>query len=149
MKNRKIALGPGAASLILIAVVLSLSMMGMLTLISAKNDDNLSKRNAETIRENYFLFSAAERSAAELDAMLTDCRNTGGNEEKYFELIAESLPMEKTMEDGMIYWEEKQDGRVLHCTVKILPASEESRFTWIARYLSAEEEEGDEDEEWN
>lgn len=146
MKNRKIALGPGAASLILIAVVLSLSMMGMLTLISARNDDSLSRRNAETIAINYSLFSAAEHSAAELDAVLTECRNTCSNDEEYLESVAEVLPMEMTLEDGMIYWEENQDDRVLCCTVKILPISEKLRFSWVARNLTAE---GDEEEEWN
>lgn len=146
MKNRKIALGPGAASLILIAVVLSLSMMGMLTLISARNDDNLSRRNAETIQENYSLFSAAEHSVAELDQVLTACRESCGSDEEYFERVAENLPMEMTMEDDTIYWEENSDARTLFCTVRILPMSDKTRYKWIAHNLSAE---GNEDEEWN
>ena len=50
MSRRKIALGPGAASLILIVVVLSLCMMAMLTQISAGNDDNLWSRRAEMVQ---------------------------------------------------------------------------------------------------
>ena len=38
MKKQKIAFGPGAASLILIAVVLALSVLTVLTMISARND---------------------------------------------------------------------------------------------------------------
>ena len=46
MNKRKVALGPGAASLILIVVVLALCMMAMLTQISARNDYNLCSRSA-------------------------------------------------------------------------------------------------------
>ena len=48
--KRKVALGPGAASLILIVVVLSLCMMAMLTQIGARNDYNLCKRSAEMVQ---------------------------------------------------------------------------------------------------
>ena len=38
MNKRKVALGPGAASLILIVVVLSLSMLAMLAQVGVRSD---------------------------------------------------------------------------------------------------------------
>ena len=70
MNKRKIALGPGAASLILIVVVLSLCMMAMLTQISARNDYNLCARSAEMVQRVYELNARSEQKLAELDALL-------------------------------------------------------------------------------
>ncbi len=53
MNKRKIALGPGAASLILIVVVLSLCMLAMLAQIGSRNDYSLSSRSAAMITSVY------------------------------------------------------------------------------------------------
>ena len=68
MNKRKVALGPGAASLILIVVVLALCMMSMLTQISARNDYNLCSRSAEMVQRVYELNALSEQKLAELDA---------------------------------------------------------------------------------
>ena len=70
MSKRKVALGPGAASLILIVVVLSLCMMAMLTQISARNDYNLCSRSAEMVQRVYELNAQSEEKLAELDRIL-------------------------------------------------------------------------------
>ena len=54
--KRKIALGPGAASLILIVVILSLCMLTMLMQIGARNDLSLASRGTEMITRVYELF---------------------------------------------------------------------------------------------
>ena len=41
-RKSSLSLGPGASSLILIFVVLSMSILGMLSLLTARNDLNLS-----------------------------------------------------------------------------------------------------------
>ena len=74
MNKRKIALGPGAASLILIVVVLSLCMLAMLTQIAAKNDYNLCTRSAEMVQKVYELNAQSEQKYASLDAMLVSAR---------------------------------------------------------------------------
>ena len=53
MNKRKVALGPGAASLILIVVVLSLAMLAMLMQISSRNDVSLASRSAEMTARVY------------------------------------------------------------------------------------------------
>ena len=64
MNKRKVALGPGAASLILIVVVLSLCMMAMLTQISARSDYNLCTRSAEMVQRVYELNAQSEQKLA-------------------------------------------------------------------------------------
>ena len=61
MNKRKVALGPGAASLILIIVVLSLCMIAMLTQIAAKNDYNLCARSADMVQRVYELNAQSEQ----------------------------------------------------------------------------------------
>ena len=70
MSRKKIAVGPGASSLILIAVVLALSMLTMLTMLSARSDEALALRSLQTRQEVYGLFAAGEKSLAALDAEL-------------------------------------------------------------------------------
>ncbi len=50
MNQREYRIGPGAASLMLLVVVLSMSVLGMLALMSARSDENLSLRSAEVAR---------------------------------------------------------------------------------------------------
>ena len=50
MNQREYRIGPGAASLMLLVVVLSMSVLGMLALMSARSDENLSLRSAEVLR---------------------------------------------------------------------------------------------------
>ena len=78
--KRKIALGPGAASLILIVVALSLAMMAMLTIIAAKNDYSLCSRSASMIEQVYALNAASEKRLSELDAVVAKAAKEQGGE---------------------------------------------------------------------
>ena len=55
MNKRKVALGPGAASLILIVVVLSLSMLAMLAQLCA------AQRNRQIVRRSWIWWGRACR----------------------------------------------------------------------------------------
>ena len=92
MNKRKIALGPGAASLILIVVVLSLCMLAMLAQIGARNDYSLSSRSAEMITRVYELRDQSERRMAELDTVLVRCSAEGQDREAFLAKVAENLP---------------------------------------------------------
>lgn len=61
MNQREYRIGPGAASLMLLVVVLSMSVLGMLALMSARSDENLSLRSAEVARQVAELNVSAER----------------------------------------------------------------------------------------
>ena len=69
-RKSNVSFGPGAASLILIVVILSMGVLGMLALMNARNDAQLSRSSIEVVAAGYALNDRAERSVAKLDAVL-------------------------------------------------------------------------------
>ena len=146
MNKRKVALGPGAASLILIVVVLSLCMMAMLTQIGARNDYNLCKRSAEMVQRVYELNAQSEKKLAELDAVLMAEQKNASGMDAYLKAVGEKLPEGMTLEEDKITWTEPLDNRNLQCVVQLLPPGEKQRTKWISHKLVVDEPE--EDWEW-
>lgn len=144
MNKRKVALGPGAASLILIVVVLSLCMMAMLTQIGARNDYNLCKRSAEMVQRVYELNAQSEKKLAELDAVLMAEQKNASGMDAYLKAVGEKLPEGMTLEEDKISWTEPLDNRNLQCVVQLLPPGEKQRTKWISHKLVVDEPE----EEW-
>lgn len=145
--KRKVALGPGAASLILIVVVLSLCMMAMLTQIGARNDYNLCKRSAEMVQRVYELNAQSEQKLAELDAVLVKAQQEAGSDQTaYLEKVETLLPEGMSLEEDRVTWTEPMDNRNLECIVQLLPPGEKERTKWISHKLRVEEPE--EDWEW-
>ena len=143
MNKRKVALGPGAASLILIVVVLSLCMMAMLTQISARSDYNLCTRSAEMVQRVYELNAQSEQKLAELDAVLVAARKDAGDMNAYLEKVEASLPEGMTLEEDTIQWTEPLDNRNLECIVRLLPLEDTQRTKWISHKLIVDEPEDD------
>ena len=144
MNKRKIALGPGAASLILIVVVLSLCMLAMLTQIASRNDFSLASRSAEMITRVYELSDRSERRLAELDAVLVRCRKEAGeDQEAYLALVEENLPDGMTLEEGVVSWTEPLDNRTMNCEVQLAGPGEMPRAQWTNYRLKVDEPEDD------
>ena len=143
MSKRKVALGPGAASLILIVVVLSLCMMAMLTQIGSRNDYNLCTRSAEMVQRVYELNAQSEQKLAELDALLVTAQKEATDMDAYLEKVEELLPEDMTLEDDQITWTEPLDNRNLECIVQLLPPGEKQRTKWISHKLIVDEPEDD------
>ena len=142
--KRKVALGPGAASLILIVVVLSLCMMAMLTQIGARNDYNLCKRSAEMVQRVYELNARSEQKLAELDAVLVKAQaEAGSNMEAYLKKVEELLPEGMSLDEEKVTWTEPLDNRNLECIVQLLQPGEKQRTRWISHKLLVEEPEDD------
>ena len=146
MNKRKIALGPGAASLILIIVVLALCMMSMLNQISARSDYNLCTRSAEMVQRVYELNAQSEQKLAELDKVLVEARKDAGGMDAYLKKVGASLPEGMTLEEDKVQWTEPLDNRNLECIVQVLPLEEKQRTKWISHKLVVDEPE--EDWEW-
>lgn len=145
MKQRKIALGPGAASLILIIVALSMCVLCMLTYISARNDLSLSLRSGEMIQRVYTLNDRSERTLALLDGVVAECAMKATDDENYHALVAESLPEGIYMEENLISWTEVEGDRALACVAVLAPWGETPRLQWGQHALTVETEE----EIWN
>lgn len=147
MKKRVIALGPGAASLILIVVALSMSVLGMLTLMSARGDRALAQRSVEMARNVAVLNDRAEESLCALDALLASCAERAGSQSEYEELIAGELPENMTLENGRIRWTEQQDDHALDCSAALSPWGEQPRCRWDGHGLTVQM--GGFDDLWN
>ena len=143
MNKRKVALGPGAASLILIIVVLSLCMIAMLTQIAAKNDYNLCARSADMVQRVYELNAQSEQKMAALDAVLLQARSDAGDMQAYLDKVKEMLPEGMELDEDRITWTEPLDNRNLECIVQLLPLEETQRAKWISHKLVVEEPEDD------
>ena len=143
MNKRKVALGPGAASLILIIVVLALCMMAMLNQISARSDYNLCTRSAEMVQRVYELNAQSEQKLAELDAVLVTARKDAGDMQAYLEKVEAALPEGMTLDEDTVRWTEPLDNRNLECVVQLLPPEETQRTKWISHKLVVDEPEDD------
>ena len=143
MNKRKVALGPGAASLILIVVALSLCMLAMLTQIGARSDYNLCTRSAAMIQRVYELNAQSEERFAELDAVLAKAKQDAGDMDAYLEKVGSSLPEGMTLEEDRVFWKEPLDNRNLECEVQLLPLEDSTRARWISHKLIVEEPEDD------
>ena len=139
MNKRKVALGPGAASLILIIVVLSLCMIAMLTQIAAKNDYNLCARSADMVQRVYELNAQSEQKRGALDTVLRQARGEAGDMKAYLGKVKEMLPEGMELEEDRITWTEPLDNRNLECIVQLLPLEETQRAKWISHKLVVED----------
>ena len=102
-KRSNISFGPGAASLILIFVVLTLSVLGMLSLMNARNDKALTQRNASVLECVYALSSEAERSRAVLDEVLWTLRPYCDQKDEYLDTLNLILDAAKNASEGDEY----------------------------------------------
>ena len=91
MNQREYRIGPGAASLMLLVVVLSMSALGMLAMMSARSDESLSLRSQDVARQVAELNVSAEQSLARLDAVLADAARTAQSEADYLARVEAAL----------------------------------------------------------
>ena len=143
--KRKIALGPDAASLILIVVALSLAMMAMLTIIAAKNDYSLCSRSASMIEQVYALNAASEKRLSELDAVVAKAAKEQGGE-AFLKEVEKNLPQGMSLEENLVTWSEPLENRTLTCAVQISGDGSQPRVKCVSHKLT--ENEPEEDWEW-
>ena len=140
-KQSRVSFGPGAASLILIVVILSMSVLGILSLMSARSDSRLSDRSAQVVEASYALMQSAEHTLSELDELALSLRAQASDDESYAQLFSERLPANVTLEEGVLSWEETDGVRTLECAVELMPLSSQQRLVWMRHSLSAVTEE--------
>ena len=129
MRDREYRIGPGAVSLLLVVVVVSMSVLGLLALISSRGDYRLTERATQFVAAGYHAEAEAEYSLAALDEILADCAKAAADDESYLNSVAAALPEKMSVDGRLISWEEESDGgRTLICEVEILPLGAEVRF---------------------
>ncbi len=135
-KKTLISLGPGAPSLILIFVILSLSILGMLSLMTARSDRKLSERTAEVIRAVYSLNNLAEEKAWKLNDILQTLAGENPSEDDFLKVLPGRLPEGVELEDGCLFWQETDESRILDCAVQVTWEDGKAGITWIKHSLS-------------
>ena len=138
MNRRNFQIGPGAASLLLIAVVLCMGVLGALSLVSARGDAQLSLRSVRMAESAATLNSYAEEELMELDRVLVELAKVG-DDAQYMAEIAKLLPYDATLNDRTISWVEAgEDGRRVTCAIEIAPLGDFPRMRWTDHRLWTE-----------
>lgn len=141
-RKSSISFGPGASSLILIFVVLSMSVLGMLSLMNSRNDIRLSQRSASVVEAVYALNVQAEESRARVDAILLEAAKDAASDDAYLTAVRDMLPENMTVRERLIEWTETDGLRKLSCALEVQPLGSESRALWARYSLTSLTEEG-------
>ena len=120
-RQSRISFGPGAASLILIVVILSMSVLGILALMNARSDIKLSDRSVQVVQATYQLNEYAERRLASLDAIAARYAAISETDDDYAAAMRAFLPVDMQMTDRVISWDETDGVRTLECAVTLNP----------------------------
>ena len=140
-RKSNVSFVPGAASLILIVVILSMSVLCMLALMNARNDSRLSSRSVAVVETGYALNDLAERSLAALDGVAASWAAVADTDEAYLEAIRGGLPAGMALDGRIVSWAESDGLRTLECAVEVRPLGEGERLSWRVHRLSAVTEE--------
>ena len=136
MKRRGVTIGPGAPSLLLVVVVIAMSVLGLLALMSARSDAQLTRRSLEYTVAEYERAAQAERSLAQMDGVLAAC----AGEEDYLAAVSRQLPEGMTLDGRVVRWTESGDtGRSLCCAVELQEDGAKTRFRWVEHQFIANE----------
>ena len=144
-KSSRVQMGPGAASLILIFVMLALSILAMLTLINARNDERVSARSARVTEEIYALEARTQLVYAQvLEACaqpeLEDALQSGGPGEAvaaYVNEHAEEMPERLTGEGDTVSWTSEDDERSFDCALR-LTGDPERPVQWVRHQMTTQ-----------
>ncbi len=120
--NRKLQIGPGAASLLLIAIVLSMSVLGVLMLMNAQSDYQLSLGSTALTEDVYRLNEQAEESLRRLAEVCSGMP---------MEDIESVLPADMEADGNLILWTETMDNRALDCAVRLEDTEKGRAYTWV------------------
>lgn len=90
-KGKMPFLGIGAASILLVLTVVSLSVFATLTLSSAKGDEVLSKKLADRTTSYYQASNEANRLLAQIDQKLWESFRDSDNQRDYLKKAAEKV----------------------------------------------------------
>ncbi len=139
-QKSKLSFGPGAASIILIVVILSMSILNLLSYMMTRNDLSLSERSAQVTEEVYELNAQSERSLAELDAISARVQSGTDSSEDYLARMAEELPAGMTLEGDVVTWVCGEGTHTLNCAA-VLPVDQENgHVAWQTHRMVVEME---------
>jgi len=137
--RRNFRIGPGAASLMLVIVVVAMSLLALLAFIEVHGDHKLTCRCIDFSVAEYEASSAAEYVLAELDGILAVCAAESEDDAGYLAAVEECLPEGMTLTGRSVSWEHPTpEGRVLMCEVEIMPFGADVRYEWRVHMFISE-----------
>ena len=138
MKKKEYRIGPGAASLILVIVVLAMSIFALLSLSESDGRLALARRSMDFAEIEYDLSSRAERKLMELDAVLKTAKTESDTNEAYLETVKGILPEPFQMkEDAVSAVFSSGASKELYLEVRILPFDNVSSYEVTAHIFYA------------
>ena len=139
-QKSKLSFGPGAASIILIVVILSMSILNLLSYMMTRNDLSLTERSAEVTEQVYELYAQSERSLAELDALSARVQSETDSSKDYLAGMAEELPSGMTLEGDVVTWVCGEGTHTLNCAASLPVDQEDGHVVWQKHRMVVEME---------
>lgn len=131
MKKRNFFIGPGAASLLLVVVVVSMSVLGLLAMMSARSDARLAERSVTYTQAQYGAMAESERSLAALDAVLLRCGRDAADDASYLAALEAHMPSGMILDGRTVRWtEDTGAGKMLYCAADVAPLGDFPRCAW-------------------
>ena len=151
MRRGSVQIGPGASSLILILVMLAMSVLGMLTFISARNDMRLGLRSAQVTEAVYALNEEGEETFARLAETLRKAGEAGDSMdlsalEPQLREAAEGTELEISGET--ISWTQEDALRTLHCSARYQAGEDGGALIWTGHELISRSAEMEDEWDW-
>lgn len=129
-------IGPGASTILMILVVLVMTMLGVLSLFSARSDMEMSERTAVAAEEYYAAQTDFSLWLQETDQILVNLRAAaGGNGDNYAQLVFDQFGAR--VGEALAYRAPVGETRFFCAEVELLPLSEADRYAVSARWLEA------------
>ena len=127
-------IGPGASTILMILVVLVMTMLGVLSLFSARSDLEMSERTFAASAEYYAAQTDFSLWLQETDQILQNLRiASAGNAEDYAQLVYEQFGAR--VGETLSYRAAAGETRFFCAEVELLPLSQQSRYALSARWL--------------
>lgn len=104
MERKDFHLGPGAASLILVVVVISMSILGLLSVLNVRSDVRLTERSSALIAAQYDAAVQAERDLMLLDSAVLQARAAATEPDGFFTVLSSLLPQHMSLNDDVVSW---------------------------------------------
>ena len=129
-------IGPGASTILMILVVLVMTMLGVLSLFSARSDMEMSERTFAASQEYYAAQTDFGLWLQETDQILENLRiASGGDADVYAQLVFDQFGAQ--VGETLSYRAPAGDTRFFCASVELLPLTEAERCAVSARWLEA------------
>ena len=129
-------IGPGASTILMILVVLVMTMLGVLSLFSARSDMEMSERTSAAAAEYYAAQTDFSLWLQETDQILENLRiASGGDADVYAQLVFDQFGAQ--VGETLSYRAPVGETRFFCADIELLPLTEADRYALLGRWLEA------------